>query len=93
MYDFLPPLDTPGLTPAERTTLRVASTLVRNDALDALGISPASYRDRMNNIRIKYRDWQNRELFTFPLGSGAPSVGGILTRGFSGRGYSRPGKR
>lgn len=84
------PLDLPALTLLERQTLRVAQTLLINDAIAALGVSRKTYGQRLISIMHKYRD--HVRLQSMPVtGGGAPSGGGYLTRGF-GRGYHSPSR-
>lgn len=79
----LPPLDTSGLTETERITLRVAHTLVRNDALDCLGISAVAYNARLNAVWQKFRDQQREAMLQQEIGgAGSPSMGGYLNRGY-----------
>ena len=63
--DFLPPVNTPGLTKSEITTIKAAHDCARNGLLSpngsaaieaALGIKHRTYVDRIRAITNKYRD-------------------------------------
>lgn len=84
----LPPVTMPGLTPEQHSTLLVASTLKRQDAIACMGIKPATYDARLKTIRDKFQDQENLRATEPVLSSGFSSVGGLLTAGFV-----RTGKR
>jgi DNA-binding CsgD family transcriptional regulator len=78
---FLPPIDTPGLSPVERETLRVAQTLTTSDAIAALGLKPRTFRNRMNEIMEKYRSSQ-RKLVPAPVAGGQSRPAAFANRGY-----------